>query len=110
MRTPTHITVDLIWANVGPRYQRMIDVFATLVLLFVTIVVFIGGQYLRFVILIGGYSRVILPIVKRYKGVRHPATPLRAPPATPTCPSRILSHRVIRPFISDFSPILRIFF
>ena len=31
----THITVDLVWANVGPRYQRMIDVFATLVLLFV---------------------------------------------------------------------------
>jgi TRAP-type C4-dicarboxylate transport system permease small subunit len=30
-----HITVDLIWANVGPRYQRWIDVFATLVLLFV---------------------------------------------------------------------------
>jgi TRAP-type C4-dicarboxylate transport system permease small subunit len=30
-----HITVDLIWANVGPKYQRMIDVFATLVLLFV---------------------------------------------------------------------------
>jgi TRAP-type C4-dicarboxylate transport system permease small subunit len=29
-----HITVDLIWANVGPKYQRMIDVFATLVLLF----------------------------------------------------------------------------
>src|SRR5215813_6870980 len=31
----THITVDLVWANVGPRYQRLIDVFATLVLLFV---------------------------------------------------------------------------
>src|SRR5437868_9566887 len=31
----THITVDLVWANVGPRYQRFIDVFATLVLLFV---------------------------------------------------------------------------
>jgi TRAP-type C4-dicarboxylate transport system permease small subunit len=31
----THITVDLIWANVGPRHQRFIDVFATLVLLFV---------------------------------------------------------------------------
>jgi len=31
----THITVDLVWSNVGPRYQRMIDVFATLVLLFV---------------------------------------------------------------------------
>jgi TRAP-type C4-dicarboxylate transport system permease small subunit len=32
------ITVDLIWANVGPKYQRMIDVFATLVLLFVVTV------------------------------------------------------------------------
>src|SRR6201993_139989 len=31
----THITVDLVWANVSPRYQRWIDVFATLVLLFV---------------------------------------------------------------------------
>jgi TRAP-type C4-dicarboxylate transport system permease small subunit len=29
----THITVDLLWANVGPRWQRAIDVFATLVLL-----------------------------------------------------------------------------
>jgi len=34
----THITVDLIWGNVGPRYQRLIDVFATLVLLFVVTV------------------------------------------------------------------------
>ena len=33
-----HITVDLIWGNVGPKYQRMIDVFATLVLLFVVTV------------------------------------------------------------------------
>src|ERR1051326_3364767 len=33
-----HITVDLLWANVGPRYQRYIDVFATLVLLFVVTV------------------------------------------------------------------------
>jgi TRAP-type C4-dicarboxylate transport system permease small subunit len=31
----THITVDLIWSNVGPKYQRIIDVLATLVLLFV---------------------------------------------------------------------------
>ena len=31
----THITVDLIWAQAGPRMQRVIDVFATLVLLFV---------------------------------------------------------------------------
>jgi len=34
----THITVDLVWTNVGPRYQRIIDVFATLVLLFVVTV------------------------------------------------------------------------
>jgi TRAP-type C4-dicarboxylate transport system permease small subunit len=33
-----HITVDLVWSNVGPRYQRWIDVFATLVLLFVVTV------------------------------------------------------------------------
>lgn len=30
-----HITVDLIWSNAGPRAKRWIDVFATLVLLFV---------------------------------------------------------------------------
>jgi TRAP-type C4-dicarboxylate transport system permease small subunit len=34
----THITVDLIWASASPRYQRVIDVFATLVLLFVVTV------------------------------------------------------------------------
>jgi TRAP-type C4-dicarboxylate transport system permease small subunit len=34
----SHITVDLVWANVTPRYQRWIDVFATLVLLFVVTV------------------------------------------------------------------------
>src|SRR5256886_8284432 len=34
----THITVDLVWANSGPRMQRFIDVFATLVLLFVVTV------------------------------------------------------------------------
>jgi len=34
----THITVDLIWANSSPKYQRVIDVFATLVLLFVVTV------------------------------------------------------------------------
>jgi TRAP-type C4-dicarboxylate transport system permease small subunit len=34
----THITVDLLWANVGPRFQRMIDIFATLVLLFIVCV------------------------------------------------------------------------
>jgi TRAP-type C4-dicarboxylate transport system permease small subunit len=30
-----HITVDLVYSNVGPKLQRFIDVFATLVLLFV---------------------------------------------------------------------------
>src|ERR1700758_3058599 len=34
----THITVDLVWANVGRKFQRVIDVFATLVLLFVVTV------------------------------------------------------------------------
>ena len=34
----THITVDLIWGNVSPKYQRIVDVFATLVLLFVVTV------------------------------------------------------------------------
>jgi TRAP-type C4-dicarboxylate transport system permease small subunit len=34
----THITVDLVWSSVGPRAKRVIDVFATLVLLFVVTV------------------------------------------------------------------------
>jgi TRAP-type C4-dicarboxylate transport system permease small subunit len=34
----THITVDLVWAQVGPRWQRAIDIFATSVLLFVVAV------------------------------------------------------------------------
>ena len=34
----THITVDLLYANVGEKLQRIIDVFATLVLLFVVTV------------------------------------------------------------------------
>src|ERR1700677_4408633 len=34
----SHITVDLVWANVAPKYQRWIDVFATSVLLFVVTV------------------------------------------------------------------------
>jgi len=34
----THITVDLVWAAAGPRGKRAIDVFATLVLLFVVTV------------------------------------------------------------------------
>jgi TRAP-type C4-dicarboxylate transport system permease small subunit len=34
----THITVDLLWANVSPKLQRAMDIFATLVLLFVVAV------------------------------------------------------------------------
>ena len=34
----THITVDLLWANVSPKWQRVIDIFATLLLLFVVVV------------------------------------------------------------------------
>src|SRR2546423_14051017 len=34
----THITVDLLYANVPPLWQRTMDVFATLVLLFVVAV------------------------------------------------------------------------
>jgi len=33
-----HITVDLVWANVGRAWQRAIDIFATLVLLFVIVI------------------------------------------------------------------------
>jgi TRAP-type C4-dicarboxylate transport system permease small subunit len=33
-----HITVDLVWAAASPKWQRIIDVFATLVLLFVVTV------------------------------------------------------------------------
>jgi TRAP-type C4-dicarboxylate transport system permease small subunit len=33
-----HITVDLVWSACGPRLKRAIDVFATLVLLFVVVV------------------------------------------------------------------------
>ena len=34
----THITVDLVWANANDYWKRVIDVFATLVLLFVVTV------------------------------------------------------------------------
>src|SRR5882757_2546162 len=34
----SHITVDLLWSAVGPRGKRLIDIFATLVLLFVVTV------------------------------------------------------------------------
>src|SRR6201981_1842225 len=53
----THITVDLVWANVGPRYQRWIDVFATLVLLFVVTV----QTWTLFDKVRGPYNDTVLP-------------------------------------------------
>jgi TRAP-type C4-dicarboxylate transport system permease small subunit len=89
----THITVDLIWANVGPRYQRWIDVFATLVLLFVvtvqTYTLFdkVRGTYYDHVLTfdlrlptwpffavawIGDVSAVLLIAVRTYRLIFHP--------------------------------------
>ena len=51
-----HITVDLLWANVGPRLQRWIDVFATLVLLFVVTV----QTYTLFDKVVGTYQDNVL--------------------------------------------------
>jgi TRAP-type C4-dicarboxylate transport system permease small subunit len=89
----THITVDLVWANVRPKYQRWIDVFATLVLLFVvtvqTITLFdkVSTTYqdnvltydLRLptwpffaVAWIGDVSAVLLIAIRTYRLVFHP--------------------------------------
>src|SRR6516165_696133 len=89
----THITVDLVWANVGPRWQRMIDVFATLVLLFVvtvqtwTLFDKVRGTYndhvLTFdmhmpvwpffaVVWIGDVSAVLLIAIRTYRLIFHP--------------------------------------
>jgi TRAP-type C4-dicarboxylate transport system permease small subunit len=88
-----HITVDLIWANVGPRYQRWIDVFATLVLLFVvtaqtwTLFDKVRGTYNDHVLTfdmhmpvwpffavawIGDVSAVLLIAIRTYRLVFHP--------------------------------------
>jgi TRAP-type transport system small permease protein len=89
----THITVDLVWANVGPRWQRVIDVFATLVLLFVvavqtwTLFDKVGSTYqshlqtpdLRLpvwpfyaVAWIGDVSAVLLIVVRTYRLIFRP--------------------------------------
>ena len=88
-----HITVDLVWANVGPRYKRMIDVFATLVLLFVvtvqtwTLFDKVRGTYndnvLTFemhmptwpffaIAWIGDVSAVLLIAIRTYRLIFHP--------------------------------------
>ena len=89
----THITVDLVWGNVGPKYQRMIDVFATLVLLFVvtvqtwTLFDKVRGTYKDHVLTfdlhmptwpffavawIGDVSAVLLIAVRTYRLIFHP--------------------------------------
>ena len=84
-----------------PPGGTQISALVTLVLLVVTIVFFIGGQYLRFVILIGGYSRVILPIVNRYKGVRCPLPACDVACQPPSLPQHIAAT-LKRPARSTF--------
>jgi TRAP-type C4-dicarboxylate transport system permease small subunit len=100
----THITVDLVWANVGPKYQRMIDVFATLVLFFVvavqTYTLFdkVVSTYeanvqtfdLRLptwpfflVAWLGDVSAVLLIAVRTYRLIVHPEMMARDPLAKP---------------------------
>jgi TRAP-type C4-dicarboxylate transport system permease small subunit len=100
----THITVDLVWANVGPRYQRMIDVFATMVLFFVvavqTYTLFdkVVSTYeanvqtfdLRLptwpfflVAWLGDVSAVLLIAVRTYRLIFHPELLVRDPLAKP---------------------------
>jgi TRAP-type C4-dicarboxylate transport system permease small subunit len=88
-----HITVDLVWGNVGPRYQRWIDMFATLVLLFVvtaqtwTLFDKVRGTYrdnvttfdlhmptwpFFAVAWIGDVSAVLLIAIRTYRLVFHP--------------------------------------
>ena len=89
----THITVDLVWVNVGRRARRWIDVFATLVLLFVvtmqTIMLFdkvrltYQDHILTFdlniptwpfaaVAWLGDVSAVLLIAVRTYRLIFHP--------------------------------------
>jgi TRAP-type C4-dicarboxylate transport system permease small subunit len=89
----SHITVDLVWGNVGPRQQRWIDVFATSVLLFVvtvqTYTLFdkVRGTYRDNVLTfdlhmptwpffaiawIGDVSAVLLIAIRTYRLIFHP--------------------------------------
>jgi TRAP-type C4-dicarboxylate transport system permease small subunit len=98
----THITVDLVWANVGPRWQRLIDIFATLVLLFVVsvqtytlfdkVVATRNDNVLTFdlnlptwpffaVAWAGDVSAVLLIAIRTYRLIFHPDWMDRAPQA-----------------------------
>jgi TRAP-type C4-dicarboxylate transport system permease small subunit len=89
----THITVDLVWGVAGPRGKRLIDIFATLVLLFVvtvqTIMLFDKVRLTRaehvqtfdlniptwpfaLVAWLGDVSAVLLIAVRTYRLIMHP--------------------------------------
>jgi TRAP-type C4-dicarboxylate transport system permease small subunit len=99
-----HITVDLLWANVGRRSQRLIDIFATLVLLgvvtvhtftlFDKVVATRADHVLTFdlrlptwpflaLAWLGDASAVILIAVRTYRLMVHPEMLSRPDPARP---------------------------
>jgi TRAP-type C4-dicarboxylate transport system permease small subunit len=96
----SHITVDLVWSAVGPRGKRLIDIFATLVLLFVvsvqTIMLFDKVRLTRedhvltydlniptwpfaLVAWLGDVSAVLLIAIRTYRLIFHPGDVAEAP-------------------------------
>src|SRR6266852_5730894 len=71
-----HITVDLVWASASPRWKRAIDVFATLVLLFVVTVLTydLGLPTWPFFAIAwaGDVSAVVLIAIRTYRLIFHP--------------------------------------
>ena len=89
----SHITVDLLWSAASPRHKRWIDIFATLVLLFVvsvqTFTLFdkVRGTYVDHVLTydlnlptwplfaiawLGDVSAVLLIAIRTYRLIFHP--------------------------------------
>jgi TRAP-type transport system small permease protein len=100
----THITVDLLYANVRPTYQRAMDIFATLVLLVVVaihswtlfdkVMATRADNVLTFdlripnwpffaVAWLGDVSAVILIAVRTYRLIFHPELLARPDPVRP---------------------------
>jgi TRAP-type C4-dicarboxylate transport system permease small subunit len=98
----THITVDLVWSAAGPRGKRLIDIFATLVLLFVvtvqTVMLFDKVRLTRqdnvltydlriptwpfaLVAWLGDVSAVLLIAIRTYRLILHPEQVDAAPTA-----------------------------
>jgi TRAP-type transport system small permease protein len=96
----SHITVDLVWSAVGPGAKRLIDIFATLVLLFVvsvqTIMLFDKVRLTRqdnvltydlniptwpfaLVAWLGDVSAVLLIAIRTYRLIFHPDNVAEAP-------------------------------